>query len=206
VGGRHIEAELFHQPGQPGRLAFGKLEHKPGQRRGVDDRMLERTLEPATDQPGIERIVAVLHEHRPLSEPQECPTRIPEFRRADEHGAVDVVALARVGVDRRATVDQRVEERKWAIETESLGAELEDEKWRIARRLDVDGNELGSLQPGLRSQLGCVDGDLLPRHRLRRTARLEEDRFRSHRASARARRAKRISSLVTALSITAAAT
>ncbi|HEV2035261.1 MAG TPA: hypothetical protein VGU71_13860 [Candidatus Dormibacteraeota bacterium] len=202
---RHVEAELLHQPGQPGRLAFGQLEHKPRQRRSVDDRMLEWTLEPTTDQPGIERVVAVLNEHRPLSEPQECPARIPELRRADEHGAVDVMTLARIGVDRRAAVDQRVEERKRSIKKESFGAELEDQEWRVARRLDVDGDELGGLQLGLGTKLGCIDGDLVPRHGLRRTARLEEDRPRDHRASARARRAKRISSAVTALSIRAAA-
>ncbi len=167
--------------------------------------MLEWTFEPATDQPGIERVVAVLNENSALSEPQECPARIPELWRADQHGAVDVMALARVGVDGRAAVDQSVEERKRAIETESLGAELEDQEGRVARRLDVDRDELGILQPGQRTQLGCIDGDLLPRHQLRRIARLEEDRLRSHRASVNARRARRISSGVTALSIKAAA-
>jgi hypothetical protein len=116
--------------------------------------MLEWTLKPATDQPGIERVVAVLNEHGALSEAQERPPRIPELRRADEHGAVDVMALARIGVDGRAAVDQRVEEGKRAVKTESLGAKLQDQEWRVARRLDVDGDELGGLQPGLRGQLG----------------------------------------------------
>jgi hypothetical protein len=168
--------------------------------------MLEWTLEPSTDEPGIERVVTVLNEHSTMSEPQECPASVPELGGADEHGAVDVMAPACVGIYRRTAVDERVEERKGTIETESLRAKLEDKEWRIASRLDVDGDELGGLQPRLRCQLGCIDGDLFPRHRLRRTARLEEDRFRSHRARAKARRAKRISSLVTALSITAAAT
>jgi hypothetical protein len=205
VGRRHVQTELLHQPRQPRGLPFGKVENEPGQRRGVDDRMLQWALKPATDEPRVEGVVAVLNENGALSKPQEGPTRIPEFRRSDQHGAVDVVALACVGIDRRAAVDEGVEEGQWTVETEALGAELQDQERRVARGLDVDRDELSVLQPGPRRELGCIDGDLLPRHRLGRTARLEEDRLRNHRAGAKARRAKRISSGVTALSSKTAA-
>lgn len=205
MGRRHVEAQLLHQPGQPGSLTLGQLKHQPGQRRRVDDRMLEWALKSATDQPRIERVVAVLDENRALSESQERPARVPELRRADEHRAVDLMSLARVGIDGCTAVDQRVEEGKRAVETESLGAKLEHKEGRVARCLDVDGDKLGGLQPRLRSELGCIDGDLLPGHGLCRTARLEEEWLRSHGEVVKARRASRISSVVTARSIRAAA-
>src|ERR1700674_3854430 len=110
------------------------------------------------------------------------------------------MSLAGVRIDWRAAVDQRVEKGKRAVETESLSAKLQDEERRRPCRLDVDRDELGGLQPGLRSQLRCIDGDLLPQYGLHGATRLEEDRLRGHGAGARARRAKRISSVVTALS------
>jgi hypothetical protein len=82
---RHVETELLHQARQPRRLTFGKVEHEPGQRRRVDDRMLEWTFEAATNEPGVERIMAVLDENRAVSESQERPARIPELGCADEH-------------------------------------------------------------------------------------------------------------------------
>jgi hypothetical protein len=91
-----------------------------------------------------------------------------------------VVPLARVGVDRRAAIHQRVEEGKRAIETESLGSQLQDQERRVACRLDVDGDELGVLQACLRRQLRRIDGDLLPRYRLHCAARLEKDRLGIH--------------------------
>ena len=91
-----------------------------------------------------------------------------------------MVTLFRVGVDRRAAIHERVEKCKRTVETESLGTQLKDQERRIAGRLDVDGDELGVLQPGLRRQLGCIDGDLFPRYRLRCAARFEKDRLWIH--------------------------
>jgi hypothetical protein len=201
---RYIQTELLHQAGESGSLALGQLEHEPGERRGVDDRMHEWTLEPAADQPRVERVVAVLDKDGAVSESQEGPARILELGRADEHRAVDVVALFGIGIDGCAAVHQRVEEGKRAVKTKSLGAELEHQERRIAGGLDIDGDELSVLQPGLRSHLGCVDGDLFPRYRLCRAARLEEDRLWIHGAGAKARLASRISSAVTALTSNAA--
>jgi hypothetical protein len=161
-------------------LTFGQVEHEPRERCGVDDRVLEWTLEASTNEPGVERIVAVFDEHGALCESKESPPRISELGGADEHRAVDVVTLFRVGVDRRAAIHQRVEEGKRAVETESLGPQLQDQERRIACGLDVNGDELGVLQSRPRRELGCIDGDLFPRHRLRCTARLEKDRLRSH--------------------------
>jgi hypothetical protein len=109
VGRRHVEAQLLHQPGETGGLTLGQLEHEPGQRGGVDDRMLQRTFEPATYQPGVEGVVAVLDEDGALGEAKEGAPRIAELGRSDQHRTVDVVALLRVGVDRRAAIDERVE-------------------------------------------------------------------------------------------------
>ena len=110
VGGSDVEAELFHEPGEARRLSLGQLEDEPCERGRVDDRMLERAFQPAPDEPRIECIVAVFDEHGALRKPQEGATRVPELRRPDEHGAVDVMAPARVWVDWRTTVDQGVEE------------------------------------------------------------------------------------------------
>jgi hypothetical protein len=126
---RHdVEAELGHQPLQARDLSLRDLHHQARQRRGVDDRMLERALQTATDEPRVEGVVAVLDKHRTLSEPQERSPRVLEDRRADEHRAIDVMAPLRVRIDRRAAVDERVEERERLVEGEALGAELEDKE------------------------------------------------------------------------------
>jgi hypothetical protein len=109
VRGRDVEPKLLDQAGEPRRLTLREIENEAGQRRGVGDRMLERAFQPAPDEPRVERIVAVLYQHRPMGEEEECPSRILELGSADEHRAVDVVPLARVGIDGRAAVDQRVE-------------------------------------------------------------------------------------------------
>jgi hypothetical protein len=91
-----------------------------------------------------------------------------------------VVTLFRVGVDGRPAIHQRVEEGKRAGEPESLRPQLQDQERRIACRLNVDGDELGVLQPCARRQLGRINGDLLPRYRLHCAARLEKDLLGSH--------------------------
>jgi hypothetical protein len=68
VRGDHVKAELLNQPRQPWRLTFGEVEHESRQRSGVDDRMLEWTLEASTNEPGVESIVAVFHENGALRE------------------------------------------------------------------------------------------------------------------------------------------
>jgi hypothetical protein len=126
VGREHVEAQLLNQASQPGRLAFRQLEDQPGQRGRVDDGMLQRAFQAAPHQPAVEGVVAVLDEHRTLREPKECASRIAELWSADQHRAVDVVALFRVRVDRRPTVDEGVEEGQRTGQLESLGAQLED--------------------------------------------------------------------------------
>ncbi len=161
--------------------------------------MLERTLEPSPNEPCVERVVAVLDQDRALREPKKTTSRVLELRRADEHGAVDVVALARIRVDRRAAVDERVEERQRPLQREALGADLEDKERGVAGRLDVEGDELRRAERGLARDLRRVDGDLLPRHELGGAARLEVKPLGFHeRAVARARRAHAISSPLSA--------
>jgi hypothetical protein len=168
--------------------------------------VLERTLEAPTDKPRIECVMAVLDEHGTLRKAQERTARILEFRGADEHRAIDVMSLFCVGIDGRPAVDQGVEERQRPVERESLRAQLEHQERSISRRLDIERDELRLVQPGERSHLGRVDGDLLPRHQLGCASRLEIEPLRAHRASARARRAHPISSALSARRSKTAAT
>jgi len=205
VGRRDIEAQLLDQPRQPWRLAFGQLENEPRQRGRVDDRMLERALQAASHEPGVEGIVAVLDEHRPLPETKESTARVFELRGADQHGAIDVMALARVRVDGRAAVDEGVEEGKRSVQGEPLGADLEHQERRIAGRLDVEGDELRVRERCVLFHLGGIDRYLLPRDQLGRTAGLEIQGLGRHqRARASARRAHAISSRVNPLSTSTA--
>jgi hypothetical protein len=202
MGGRDVDAEVGDQPGQARHLALRQLHDQAGQRRRVDDRMLERALQAPTHQPGVERIVTVLHEHGAMSEAQERATRVLEHGRADEHRTVDVVPASRVRVDRRAAVDEGVEERERSLQREALGAKLEHQERSVAGRLHVEGDELRVVERCQRTDLGRVDRDLLPRHERRGAPRLQEKwlvpRVVAQRAITSARRAQAISSLVTA--------
>jgi hypothetical protein len=174
---RDVQGEVLNQSRKSRSLSFRKLQHQAGQGRGVDDRVLERTFQPATDQPRVERVVAVLDQHRAMGEAQEGPARVPKLRCADEHRTVDVVAPVGVWVDRRLAVDKRVEERERAVEAEALRADLEHEERSVPGGLHVEGHELRLVEPGLGTNLWRVDGYLLPGHGLHRTARLQEQRF-----------------------------
>jgi hypothetical protein len=110
VGRRHVEAELLNQPCQPGGLAFRELEHEPCKGRGIDDRVLERTFEPPAHEPRVESVVAVLDQNRALREAKERASRVAKFGSAYQHRTVYVVSPLGIGVDRRAAVDERVEE------------------------------------------------------------------------------------------------
>jgi len=206
MGRLDVEAQFLDQPREPRRLTLRQLEHEPRERGGVDDRMLERALEAATDEPGVKCVVAVLDEHCRVRESKERAARIAKLRRADEHRPVDVVALLRVGVDGCAAIDERVEEGERAVQAKALGADLEDEERRVAGGLDVEGDELRFIEAGPLTDLRGIDRDLFPRHRLGRAAWFEVDGPGAHqRARASARRAKAISSLVSARSSTTAA-
>src|SRR6266567_1488285 len=45
--------------------------------------MHERALEAATDEPGVEGVMAVLHQDGPLRKAQKCSPRVPELGRVD---------------------------------------------------------------------------------------------------------------------------
>jgi hypothetical protein len=166
-----VETKLLHQAGEARRLTFRKVENESSQGGGVDDRMLERAFQPAADEPRVERVVAVLDQHRALGKAEERPPGIPELGRPDQHRPVDVVSLPRVWIDGRAAVDERVEERKRALEDESLGADLEDEERRVAGSLHVERHELRVVELRPRGDLGRVDRDLLPWNWLGRPSR-----------------------------------
>ena len=171
MGRRDVQAKLIDQTRETGGLAFGQIQHQPREGGRVDDRVLERALQPAPHEPGVERVVAVLDQDGAVRKAQEGAARVLEFRRSDKHRPIDMVAPARVRIDRSAAVDECVEERQRALERESLRPNLEDKKWRVARRLYVQCDELRLFQPRPRADLGSVDRDLFPRHELGRAAR-----------------------------------
>ncbi|MEA2655862.1 MAG: hypothetical protein QOI23_1227, partial [Chloroflexota bacterium] len=162
---RHVEGELLHEPGQTRRLPLWQVEDEPRQGGGVDDRMLERAFKPPPYQPGVKGVVAVLHENRAIREPKKSPASVTELWSSNQHRAVDVVPLFGVGIDGSPAVDEGVEEGERSPQRESLSAKLQDQERRVARRLDVDGDELGIVKKRLRAHLGCVHGDLFPLHR-----------------------------------------
>ena len=203
---RDVEGEHFNESGQSGRLPFGEVEHHPRQRRRVDDGMRKRAFQPTTDEPGVECIVAVLHEDGALREAQERTPSVFELGGSDEHRAVDVVPPAGVRIDGSSTVHERVEERKGAGEPKPLGPDLQDQEGCIPGRLHVQGDEFGIVKTGFGAHLWRVDRDLFPGHRPGGASGLEEERLRLHRTRASARRAKPISSTVTARNTRAAPT
>jgi hypothetical protein len=192
---RDVKAELGDQARQSRGLPFGEVEHETRKCGGVDDRVLERALEAAADEPGVECVMAVLDEDGAQGKSKESAARVFEFGRADEHRTVDVVALARVRVDGRPAIDERVKEGERAAEAKALGADLEHQEWRVAGGLDVQGDKLRLLKRRFPADFGSVNRDFLPGNEGGRTTRLEIEGLRAHqRASARARRAQPISS------------
>jgi hypothetical protein len=206
VGRLDVQAELGDEPAESRNLALRHVHDQAGEGCGVDDRVLERAFEASADEPGVESVMAVLHQHRPVRKAQEGAPCVLEHRRSDEHRPVDVVALAGVGVDRGTAVDQRVEERERAVEAKALSAELQHQERCVAGGLDVEGDELGFVQRRVWADLRRIDGDLLPGHRRGSAAGLEEDRPGAHELRRKARRAKSISSRVTARTRTEATT
>jgi hypothetical protein len=172
VGRRHVETEFLHEAGQARCLSLGQVEHERRQRRGVDNGVGQRTLQPTAHEPCVEGVVAVLDEDSALREAKKRTSGVAELRRTDQHRAVDVVTLARVGVDGSAAVHQRVEEGKRSIEPKSLGSHLEDEERCVARGLDIERDELGFIERRPGAYLWSVDRNLLPWHRLDGAARL----------------------------------
>ena len=179
----HVEAQLLDEASQPWSLAFGQVEHQPCECRCVDDRMLERALEPSTHEPAVESVVAVLDQHGALRKSKKGPACVTKLRRSDQHRPVDVMTLLGVRVDRGTAVHQRVEKCERAGQLESLRAQLQHQERGVACRLHIDGDELRIVEDCLRPELGRVDCDLLPGNRLRSAAGLEKDRLHEGRRS-----------------------
>ena len=171
--GSDVESKLLDKPGEARGLTLRKVQHEARQGRRVDDRMYERALQASTDEPGVERVVAVLDQHRAVRETQEGAAGIAKLWCADQHRAVDVVPPVRIWVDRSLAVHQGVEKGERAIEIEALRPDLEDQEWHVARAFDVQGDELRVIQAGLKAKPGRVDGNLFPQHGLDRAARFQ---------------------------------
>jgi len=146
-----LDLQRFHQAGQPGRLAAGQLEYQAAERRRVDHRVLEWPGKAATEDPGVEGVVAVLDQDGSPGKMQEGPPSVAELGRVDEHLPLDQVPPLGVGVDRRPGVNQRVEQAQGPAQPKPLGSDLEDQEGPVAGRLDVHGDELGFLQWRLRA-------------------------------------------------------
>jgi hypothetical protein len=167
----HIQLQRLHDPGQARGLAPGQVEHQPGQRRGVDDRVLERLLQAPPHQVGVEGVVAVLDQHRAPRKAQESRAGVAEAGRAHQHRAVDLVPLLGVSVDGGAGFDQGVEEGQGGVQPEALGADLDDQERPVAGGLHVERDVLGLAEWGIGR-----DRDAL-REQLRKERGLTEARF-----------------------------
>jgi len=178
-----LDLQHLHQPGQAGGLARGQLQQEAPELGGVDHRMLERSGQASTQDPGVEGIVAVLDQDRPPGEVEEPPAGVAELRGAGEHLAPDQVAPLGVRIDRRPGVDEGVEESERARKPKPLGADLEHQKRPVAGGLDVHGDELGHLERRQRAQRGKVGLDHrgVPGDRLDRTPWLELEDAARHR-------------------------
>ena len=165
--------------------------------------MREWALQAAANEPCVECVVAVLDQDCTVREAKECQSYVPELWGSDEHGAVDLVSLLCVRVDRSAAIDKRVEKRQRAFELEPLGANLQDQERSVAGRLDVEGDELGFVEPRRRSDVRRIDRDLFPGDPLFGPAWFQEDRFHGRRLIADLTKA--ISSLSIVLNASTAA-
>lgn len=178
MDGFDLDLQRLNQAGQPGCLAARQVEHQAAECRGVDDRVLKGPGKAATQDPGVEGVVAVLDQDASPGEVEEGPPGVAELRRVDKHVALDQVASLRVGVDRRPGVDKGVEEAQRPAEPEALGADLEDQERTVAGGLDVHGDELGLLQPRLGADREDLFADFywFPGDQLGRAAGLEPQR------------------------------
>ena len=161
----HVHSQLLDDPGQTGRLAGWQLKDQPGQGGGVHDRILQWRSEPATDEVGVEGVMAVLDQHRPARKAQEGSPGIAELGRPRQHRSVDEVALFGVGIDRRTAVDQGVEEGQRPTHPKALGADLQDQERGVAGGLDIERHEVGGLEEGVRTNALGIDDQLLEEHR-----------------------------------------
>jgi hypothetical protein len=108
--------------------------------------MSKRGPQPATEQPGVEGVVAVLDQHRAPGEPEKGAAGSAELGRPDQHRSVDQVAAPGIGIYRRPAVDEGIEQREGAGEAEPLSPDLEHEEGPVAGGLDVHGDELGLIE------------------------------------------------------------
>ncbi|GAC1656129.1 MAG: hypothetical protein NVS9B1_10740 [Candidatus Dormibacteraceae bacterium] len=183
VDGLYLDLQHLNQPGQAGGLAGGQLQQETPELGGVDHRVLERSGQAPTQDPGVEGIVAVLDQDRPPGEVEEPAASVAELRGAGQHLAPDEVAPLGVRIDRGPGVDEGVEETERARQPKALGADLEHQKRPVSGGLDVHGDELGHLERRQRAQRGKVGLDHrgVPGDRLDRTPWLELEDAARHR-------------------------
>jgi hypothetical protein len=178
MDGLDLDLQCLDKARQPRRLAWRELEDGPPEGGGVDDGVLERTRQAAAEDPGVERVVAVLDEHGAASEVEERSPGVAELRGVHKHLALDQVAALGVGIDRRPGVDEGVEEAQRASEPEALGPDLEDQEGPVAGRLDVDGDVLRLFEKSVRADRreAALISSGLPGDRRRGPAGLELER------------------------------
>jgi hypothetical protein len=140
--------------------------------------MSQRGPQPATQQPGVEGVVAVLYQHRPPGEAEKGAAGVAELGRPDQHRSVDQVAAPGIGIDRRPAVDEGIEQREGAGEAEPLSTDLEHQEGPVAGGLNVHGDEFGLIEGcgGTGFGSGGCGLRVLPGDRLDRATRLEQNR------------------------------
>lgn len=163
--GAGLDPQLLHHPCQSRGLPGGQVEHQAGQRGGVDHRVVERRLQPAADQVGVEGVVAVLDQDGSSRKAEEGGPHVTEAGRTDQHRPIDLVPLLGVPVDGRPALHEGVEERERSGQPEALGPDLEDEKGPVPGRLDVERDVLGVLERGVGTDRFGVPVELHERDR-----------------------------------------
>lgn len=125
-----LETDRVAQPpdlgGEPGRVYVVRVQRSP---------------DGARDQPGVERVGAVLDEHRPLHEAPEPLQNAAHRRCAVQCLTADAVNAPGVGVDAVVAVHERLEAEEMALQGERHRAELDQMMWRLSGRLAIEGDE-----------------------------------------------------------------
>ena len=81
--GFDLDLEGLDEPGQAGRLSRRQLQDQATERGRIEDGVLERPGEATAEDPGVERVMAVLDQHRGAGEVQEGAAGVRELGGVD---------------------------------------------------------------------------------------------------------------------------
>ena len=123
--------------------------HLCGKPRGVDVVRIQRRADRPCDEPSVERVRAVLHEHRALDEAAESLEHASDRRCAVQRFAADSVNATGVRVDPVVAVHEGLEAQQMLLERECDGSELHEVMRRLPSRLAIECHKTELLD-------GCV--------------------------------------------------